>query len=81
MHDAFAIAIPTLVILLGILLNRRDLLDLKADIKSEMNRRFDEVDRKFESVHRRLDRIDDDLKQFHSVTGRLEGRIDELSRR
>ena len=81
MHDAFTIGIPTLVILLGILLNRRDLLDFKADIKADLNRRFDEVDRKFDGVHRRLDRIDDDLKDFHHVTGNLEGRIDEVSRR
>ena len=50
-----------------------------------MNRGFDEMSRemsrRFEGVDKRLDRIDDDLKHFHNVTGNLEGRIEQISRR
>ena len=84
MHDAFAIAVPTFAVLLGIFLSRGDVANLRAD----MNRRFDEVDRRFGAIDRRLDgldarldRIGGDLKHFHNVTGKIEGRIDELSRR
>ena len=92
MHDTLTIGIPTFVIFLGILLGRRDVSDLRAqmnrgfdEMSREMSRRFDEISRemsrRFEGVDKRLDRIDDDLKHFHNVTGNLEGRIEQISRR
>lgn len=44
------------------------------DMAENMNRRFDEV-------NRRLELIEKDQKDFFTVTGKLDGRIDELSRR
>lgn len=70
MHDAFTVGVPTFVILIGILFNRTEMRDLRA----EMNRRFDEVTK-------RLDRVDGDLKVFDRITAKLDGRVDELSRR
>lgn len=57
-------------IFVGILLNRRDSTALRA----EMHRQFDEVSR-------RLGLIEGDQKQFFTVTGKLDGRIEELSRK
>ena len=88
MHDTLTIGIPTFVILLGILLSRRDVSDLRAEmnrsfdeISREVSRRFDEVSCRFEGVDKRLGRIDDDLKHFRSVTRNLEGRIEQISLR
>ncbi len=70
MHEYGPMLLVFLGILGGIWLNRRDFADLKAD----MNRQFTEG-------NRRIDRIDDDLKGFHSITGKLDGRIDEIKAR
>ena len=54
------------------------------DLRNDVNRQFDEVKRdvhrQFDEVNRRLSLIEGDQKQFFSVTGRLDGRIDQLSR-
>ncbi len=57
-------------VLVGILMNRAEVRSLRED----MNRRFD-------GVERRLELIEGDQKRFFSLTGRMDGRIDELSRR
>ena len=70
MHDALTVGIPVMAILLGIFLNRADVKDLR----TEMNRRFDIVDRRF-------DLVDAELRYFHDTTGKLSGRVHELSKR
>ena len=58
-----------LVVLAWLHQNTR-LADLKADV------------RQFQSdVNKRLDTIDSHLMNFYNVSGKLEGRIEELSRR
>ena len=57
-------------VFVGILMNRRDVSSLKEDI----NKQFDRMDR-------RLTLIETDQKQFFTISGKLDGRIDELSRR
>ena len=58
-----------LVVLAWLHQNTR-LADLKADV------------RQFQSdVNKRLDTIDNHLMNFYNVSGKLEGRIEELSRR
>ena len=81
MHDAYTIGIPTFVVLIGILLSRRDSGVLKTDTDRQFDELRSDMSRQFAEIHRRLDVIDGDLKHFHNVTGRLEGRIEELSRR
>jgi hypothetical protein len=77
MHEYLAPATLLIAILAGIWLNRRDYSTLKDD----MDHRFDEVGRQFAEVNRRLGLIEADQKQFYTVTGRLDGRLDELSKR
>jgi len=63
-------AVPTLLIALGIILNRSDVHGVRgeiAELRREMLARFDSVDA--------------ELRFFHGETGKLAGRIDELSRR
>ena len=67
MHDTLTIGLPILAILAGILFNRVDHRDTRQridDLRSEMMRRFD--------------RVDADLRTFYSITGKLDGRVDEL---
>lgn len=56
-------------IFFGILLNRRDVMAFR-----------DEFRREFDDVKRRLILIKADQKHFFEVTGKLDGRIDQLSR-
>ena len=72
-----AIGVPTFFVLAGILLNHREVTNLKAD----MNRQFDKVDARFDKLDVRLGRIDEDLRMFHGTDKELEGRINELSAR
>ena len=57
----------------GIFLNRRDF----AESKSDMNRQFGEVNKRLDRVDDRLGSIDRDLRNY----AKLEGRVEELSRR
>ncbi len=85
-----AIGSFVLVILAWINQNQRS-TDLRADVnrqfdevKRDVSHRFDEAkrstDRQFDEVNRRLTLIQGDQKQFFTVTGKLDGRIDQLSR-
>ncbi len=78
-------------VFLGILLNRREVTSLKEDMnkqfersKEDMNKQFqsskEDMNKQFERVDRRLTLIENDQKQFFQVTGKMDGRIDELSR-
>lgn len=68
-----SVGLPMLTILVGILLSQKGLADL--------NNRFDRVDGRIDRIETRLDRIDADLRQFFSITGRLEGRMDAIEKR
>jgi GTPase len=81
MHDAYTIGIPVLVILIANFVNRSELKDFRA----EMNAKFDKVDDRFERMQaqmdRRFDAIDAELRYFHGVTGKLDGRIEAIEKR
>ncbi len=74
MHDVIIVAVPLIAILAGILLNRSDIKELRSDVRGDI------ASLRSETLGR-LDRIDADLRQFYSVSGKLEGRIDEISKR
>ena len=71
------IAIPSILIILGWLHQNVCL----TEFRGEVDRRFDVVDRQFDRMDRRLTLIEGDQKQFFAITGRLDGRIDELHRK
>ena len=81
-----AIGSFVLVILAWVNQNQRS-TDLRDDVSRRFNeaernvsRQFAEVNRQFDEVSRRLTLIESDQKQFFAVTGKLDGRIDQLSR-
>ncbi len=45
-----------------------------------MDHHFDKVNRQFYEVNRRLSLIGVDQKQFYTVTGKLDGRLDEIAK-
>lgn len=51
------------------------------DLKDDIHRQFTDVNRQFGEVNRRLGLIETDLKQFYGITQKLEGRVDEISRK
>jgi hypothetical protein len=69
MHDVVTVGIPLLAILAGVIFNRNDVKELRA----EMNARFNKVED-------HLGRIDADLRQFYHLTGKLEARMDSLEK-
>jgi uncharacterized protein YdcH (DUF465 family) len=84
MHDVVIVGIPLLAILAGILFNRSDTKELRAEMnafRGEVNARFNEVNARFNKVDDHLGRIDADLRQFYHLTGKLEARMDSLEKR
>jgi archaellum component FlaC len=68
-----SVGLPMILVLVGILLGQKNV--------GEINGRLDRMDQRMDKIESRLDRIDADLRQFFSITGRLEGRMDSLEKR
>jgi hypothetical protein len=88
MHDVVVVGIPLIAILSGILFNRNDIKDLRAEMNAgfdKVNDRFNRIEGnvndRFNRIEDRLAGIDADLRQFYHLTGKLEGRIDALEKR
>ena len=77
MHDIVVVGVPLIAILAGILFNRSDLRELRAD----MDARFNKVDARFNKIDDHLGQINADLRQFYHLTGKLEGRMDAIEKR
>ena len=66
MRDTINLALPLIAILAGILFNRAD--------AKQTHERLDRLDT-------RVGHIGSDLRAFYAMTGKLEGRVEELSRK
>ena len=71
-----SIGLPILTVLIGFILNWRML----ANFRPEVNQRFDDVNRRVDHVDAELSTIRQHLLTFYSITGVLQGRLDELSK-
>ena len=81
MHDVIVVGIPLIAILAGILFNRSDTKELRAEMTDEFNSFRSEVNTRFNRVDDHLGRIDADLRQFYHLTGKLEARVDSIEKR
>lgn len=72
-----SIGVPSILILLSWLQTNVRLLDLKENV----NQRFQQVDQRFQQLESRLTHLESDYKEFYGLQKKLEGRVDELSRR
>ena len=81
MHDVIIVGVPLLAILAGILFNRSDIQGLRNEI-SGLRSEFKADIRDLRSeMNSRFDRVDAELRYFHGVTGKLDGRIEALEKR
>jgi hypothetical protein len=88
MHDAWLIAVPTLLILAGIFFNNSVAKDLRSemkDLRSEMKDFRSEVKGELRELRTemktRFDLVDAELRYFHGAVGKLDGRVDALEKR
>ncbi len=88
MHEYAPLAITLVAIFAGILFNKHDKSSLKADqkngldeLRTEVNRGFERVDKQFDEVNSRLLAIEADLRQFYAITGELKARVELLEKR
>ncbi len=95
MHDVLIVTVPLVAILAGILFNRSDMHSFRSEFKtelkelrSEMKTQIGELRAEMKSdivelrseMNARFDRVDAELRYFHGLTGKLEGRIDALEK-
>ena len=88
MHEYAPLAITLVAIFAGILVNKSDLKDLKADINvhfQAMDARLNEfrtyMDDRFGRLELKQDRMQADLSEFYRTLGRHEKSIEILERR
>ncbi len=72
-----ALGTPTLTVLVGILLNWSSTRNLRGEVTGRKDRMDDHLGR----IDHDLVGIQFDVRTFYSVTGQLEGRLNELSER
>ncbi len=70
----FGVSIPIVVFLISTFLSNRSVIAKLEGLAVRVDGRLDSIDRK-------LTVIEGDLRTFHNVTGKLEGRLDEISKR
>ncbi|MBB6145421.1 hypothetical protein HNQ77_003382 [Silvibacterium bohemicum] len=73
MQTALTIGIPTLVILMGILLNRQDYARLDAKIDGK-------IDGLRTDLTGQINGLRDDIKEFYRTLGQHDARLDALER-
>ena len=52
-----------------------------SDLRADTNRQFGEVQRQFDKVNATLETLSTDYRNFYGMEQKLEGRVDELSKR
>lgn len=75
------IAIPSLLVILSWMQTNSRLSDLKDSFKETIIVRFNQVDQRLTQLESRMGHLEADYKDFYGMEKKLEGRVDELSRR
>ena len=84
MHDVISVGLPLLAIFAGILLNRSDAKELRGEIKDVRGEIKDvrgEIKELRGEINARFNAVDAELRYFHGVTGKLDGRIEALEKK
>ncbi len=85
MHDVLIVSVPLITILAGLFFNRTEMQQLRADMKADMRELRSEMKSEIaelrSEMNARFDRVDAELRYFHGLTGKLEGRIDAIEKR
>jgi len=83
-HEYAPLAITLVAIFAGILVNKVDVSNLKADmkdLKADFKTRFEQTDKQIDYLVGRMQVIEADLRQFYAITGELKGRFDGIEKR
>jgi hypothetical protein len=85
MHDVLIVSVPLITILAGLFFNRTEISSLRAESKADnlslRNELKAEIRELRSEMNARFDRVDAELRYFHGVTGKLDGRIEALEKR
>jgi hypothetical protein len=81
MHDVLIIGVPLVVLLAGILLNRSDFKDLRADATDQLKGMKADAAARHTEVLARFNMLASDMRQFYHLTGKLEARMDAVEKR
>ena len=81
MHDVLIVGLPMLMILAGILMNRADVKEFRAEMRSELSGMRQEANARHSEVLGRFNVLEADMRQFYHLTGKLEARVDALEKR
>ncbi|GGH03362.1 hypothetical protein [Silvibacterium dinghuense] len=84
MQTALTIMVPTLVVLVGILLNRQDYSRLDAKIEGLDTKIDSKIDNKVDGLRAdltsQINELRNDIKEFYRTLGRHDARLDALER-
>ena len=69
--------VPTVTAMIGIIFGRQEARDTRA----RMDAQFDKVNTRIDTTNARIDKMAADYTQFYGMTTKLEGRVDEISKR
>ena len=69
--------VPTGTAMIGILFGRQEARDTRA----RMDAQFDKLNARIDTTNARVDRMAADYTQFYGTMTKLEGRVDEISKR
>ncbi len=94
MQFYFAMAVPSILVILSWMQSNARLAWVESGIDrldgriDKLNERMDKFSERLDTLGERIDKLNDrvtsiegDLRTFYGVTGKLEGRVEELSRR
>ncbi len=79
------IGIPSVLVVLGWMHQNTRISDLRSDVKSDISSLRAELKSEVSSLRTEMNKgfgaINEQFMHFHNVTGRLEGRVDEIAKR
>jgi hypothetical protein len=85
MHDAYLIGIPTLVIILGILLNRSDVRELRTEMRAEIRGLRGEMTSEISGLRSEIANLRSEFhhefREFYRTLGQHDVRIENLEKR
>lgn len=81
MHDVYTVGIPVLVIILGILLNRSDVKELRAALAAESASLRSEIASTRTEIANLRSEFHQEFREFYRTLGQHDIRIDHLEKR
>ena len=81
MHDIVIVGVPLLAMLTGIFFNNSQMETLESRLDGRIDSFESRANARFDRVDSRLDRVQADSSQFHTIRGKYEVRLEALEKR